>query len=338
VRNTFFIAALAALLSSTSFGGQILVNGDFATPPAGFSWIQTGTVQINNMYSSANNACCPPGIGVPPGGTGNRGAWNVSNGGEQEGFIQQHVAVTPGVYMFHGEAWARVYDSGGTTNSRIRLRTMVDQGQPSAFNQGFQNLATGSGGWTPWTRMSTSTLTMQVNHTIGLYMELRSNGVSSTGGNEFWGQTAADDLLLDAVLLHAPTVDNAEYNNVNASVSGLLEHQFTATDPEGGPITWSNLEFVGYTPDYGGAGPGPVNSPSLLGSGEFSWNSVGSPRGIYEWRVTATDSTVRTDTPVVGLSSTGTIKVHVTAVPEPASVALCGLAVLAMVGIRRLRS
>jgi hypothetical protein len=140
-----------------------------------------------------------------------------------------------------------------------------------------------------------------------------------------------DNMYLEFIPANtAPTVNDAVINNVNASIPGSVQHQFTASDTQtpAGPFTWDQLSFLGYTPAYGGAGPGPNNNPTLSGSGLFDWNTVGSPRGIYEWQVRATDPG--------GLSDTGKVTIHVVEVPEPASAVLCGLAI-GLIGLIRRR-
>jgi hypothetical protein len=132
----------------------------------------------------------------------------------------------------------------------------------------------------------------------------------------------------------APTVADATIPNVHASVPGTVMHTFTANDPDLDPLTWGGFQFGTYTAAYGGAAPnGPQPSGSNLatfnpGDQKFNWNTVGSPRGIYTWKVTASDGQ--------GGSDEGTLTVHVTQVPEPATLALCGLVLLGMIGgIRR---
>lgn len=158
------------------------------------------------------------------------------------------------------------------------------------------------------------------------------SGTPSPSGTYFLDFVAKSDAGSIAALLNSPpTVVDAEYFNVNASDPGSLTHQFTATDTETptGPFTWTPaFPSVSYTPNYGGSGTGPANPATLSSTGEFNWNSVGSPRGDYVWTVTATDPG--------GLSDNGTITVHVTHVPEPASLALAGLGLVAIVvGCRR---
>jgi hypothetical protein len=131
----------------------------------------------------------------------------------------------------------------------------------------------------------------------------------------------------------APIVQDHTELNVNASIPGLVQHTFTATDADLDPLTWGSFAFGTYTPDYGG-GPGGPAQPggSQLASfntstREFEWDTVGSPRGIYTWNVTASDGQ--------GGSDVGTITVHVTEVPEPATIGLLALATLAMASTYR---
>jgi hypothetical protein len=120
------------------------------------------------------------------------------------------------------------------------------------------------------------------------------------------------------------------YNNNDP---GSLQHQFMANDAETpgcAGCTWDNLMLVSYTPNYGGAGTGPATDPTLSGSGLFDWNSAGSPRGDYVWSVRTTDPG--------GLSAEGTITVHANLVPEPASIALFGIAMVGGLGLIRRRN
>jgi hypothetical protein len=106
-------------------------------------------------------------------------------------------------------------------------------------------------------------------------------------------------------------------------------HTFTANEPDGDPITWSGFAFHSYTPAYGGGGPGPAHSATFNPlNQEFSWNSHASPRGIYEWRVSATDKDG---------SDEGSLTVHLIEVPEPATVSLFGLAIIGLLKSYRRR-
>jgi hypothetical protein len=122
------------------------------------------------------------------------------------------------------------------------------------------------------------------------------------------------------------------YNNNEPGEPQTLIHQFVATDVEtpAGPFTWDMLSLVSYTPNYGGAGPGPHLAATLSATGEFSWVSEGSPRGDYVWSVRATDPG--------GLSAEGTITVHANLVPEPTTLTLFGLAMVGAMGFVRRRN
>ncbi|MEX2307340.1 MAG: PEP-CTERM sorting domain-containing protein [Pirellulales bacterium] len=82
-------------------------------------------------------------------------------------------------------------------------------------------------------------------------------------------------------------------------------------------------------PAYGGVGSGPANAATFdTNTQQFSWNNLGSPRGVYRWAVTASDGQA---------SDEGTITIHKTTVPEPSTVALCGLAMVSLFALLRRR-
>jgi hypothetical protein len=158
--------------------------------------------------------------------------------------------------------------------------------------------------------------------------------------NQFAGNGGAFDGFLNNISIMspnvAPTVADAVINNVNASDPGMVMHTFTANDPDMDPLTWSNFQFGTYTAAYGGGAPNGPQPPGSVGATfnpsdqKFSWNTVGSPRGIYTWKVTASDGQ--------GGSDEGMLTVHVTEVPEPASAALLTLAMCVAAGLCRHRS
>jgi hypothetical protein len=121
-------------------------------------------------------------------------------------------------------------------------------------------------------------------------------------------------------------------NNANEPAFNPFTHQFalsnagTATQP----VAWANLQFTGYTAAYSGSGGDAADAAATLSpTGLFSWNANGAPRGIYNWSVVASNS--------VG-SDTGTIQIHINAVPEPSTLALFGLAMVGGIGLVRRRN
>src|SRR5262249_4888690 len=132
----------------------------------------------------------------------------------------------------------------------------------------------------------------------------------------------------------AVTVVDATINNVNANDPGSLTHTFQyVQDVSSGPPTWSDFAFNSYVPDAGASGTGPAIpatfDPSLH---KFSWTTIGSPRGVYTWRVTATVPELPGYSTVY--SDVGFLHVHITQVPEPASLLLVGLATAGLTGFR----
>jgi hypothetical protein len=110
---------------------------------------------------------------------------------------------------------------------------------------------------------------------------------------------------------------------VDAYLSGGLpgihfKHQFVAS-PGQPPITWSNL-----TPVVGS--PTPNFLPTLSTTGQFNWNTAGSPLGIYAWDVTATNAAG---------SDTGRLAITLFDTPEPSAFTLIGVAAPFMVGLFR---
>jgi hypothetical protein len=128
----------------------------------------------------------------------------------------------------------------------------------------------------------------------------------------------------------SPLINDASYpvppdRNASDPANNPFTHQFTlanaGTVP--GPVIWDNLQFVSYTPGFGGAGSGPDQSATVNASGLFGWNMAGSPRGTYVWSVQVSNS-AGTDM--------GTISIQVNQVPEPASFALFGVGLIVALG------
>lgn len=202
----------------------------------------------------------------------------------------------------------------------------------SAGDSGFAPLTSGTGGDTwnfsrtaanqssEWnflqvvTTQGTANLDISVIATPAGGGDAFSTPLSVAIGEDDGGEAPilATDVLIDEV--------DGRISNV---LTGMLENT-------GGPAdTWTLGEPV-FTvdPAYPGGGDGPANPASIDEStGEFSWDPVGSPLGLYEWPVTAANASGE---------ATGTFAVRVT-VPEPASMGLVGLAVAGVMGFARRR-
>lgn len=108
------------------------------------------------------------------------------------------------------------------------------------------------------------------------------------------------------------------------TVSGMVDVD------DGGAVDALDFDDIAnpdYTPGFGAINPDIVfsNQPTLGLDGSFEWNTTGAKPGTYEWGITGTNGDG---------SDGGLVTVEVT-VPEPATFALCGLALVGLVGLRR---
>ena len=131
---------------------------------------------------------------------------------------------------------------------------------------------------------------------------------------------------------YPPTVQDVDVNNVIANDPGLLTLTMSLVPvppPPISPLIWSNFTFDSFVPAPGESGTGPTTPATFnTSSRQFSWNTVGSPLGTYKWLVTATND--------YG-ADVGSITVHITAVPEPATITLLGFALAALYNCNRRR-
>lgn len=141
------------------------------------------------------------------------------------------------------------------------------------------------------------------------------------------GSSVEFDWLFDAVNTssnNAPTVNDLI---INALIGDTVNATVTATDDglPSGLINWADIGLLG--------GLGTCsNAPSFnTGTQAFSWNTAGCTAGTYIYQVQASDTL---------LTDFGTITVNLSqrqSVPEPATLSLFGLGVLALGAFARRR-
>ncbi len=235
---------------------------------------------------------------------------------------------------------SRIYWDGQTANTPINftfagLQYEVEQGVAYSDNLG----AVSSQALTYSTFLNTGITSQPAGYGISptgqIMISAANTALLSNGSNGDYAYSgrifAADgsfvtfDFIYDVVPRNVqqnrpPSVNSVIYDIVTGQT---LNHVMTGSDPDGNPLTWSLLNFIG---------PGvpsimPTFNPATR---QFSWNSTGSALGQWVATIRASDGS---------LTDAGTITINVlqNPIPEPSTVALTAGAFALLAFARRRR-
>jgi hypothetical protein len=163
----------------------------------------------------------------------------------------------------------------------------------------------------PYTALANGTSQLQLrvgangisDYNTGAFAQVRfgTDSAALVNGDAFGTGGAVGSISIDAPPTTPPVV--VDVNLGDRTNGSIINHTFSTSTGDL-PITWSNLLATG---------PGAlVNAPSLTPGGGFNWNSTGSPLGLYNFDVTATNA---------GGSDVGRLSLNlVSPAPEPPAV------------------
>jgi hypothetical protein len=208
-------------------------------------------------------------------------------------------AKNPIIFGFTAPDTFFVLPAGATQLSATQVDT-ANALQSDFTTAGGQILVPGTG--VPTTVAAFSVL---AGTTLGPFNFLSGSGTSQGG---------TPDYIFTGCIDCEPHPFAFAINNVIANDPGMVMGTFMTTN---GADSWHDFQFLSYTPGFGGSGIGPAVPATFDPSTQkFAWTTLGSAPGTYLWQVSATN--------LFGTDS-GTIRVLITAIPEPATLSLVGL-------------